>query len=498
MEKLSFKSCFIFNPNLKSLVKKPSDDEKQDAKLLIYYPACEEILVKRSNMGIIEGTIQFNHSFNSLQEKSEKNKLKDEFLLTELNSTYYFSQKFEDEYYIVISVDKKNKIFNLNESTNYRVKLFKDILTRFYDYFYLFHGSFKDNFFPEGKDIRNDSTLFNHVTTVFSDFITCYFDNIGNYSKTEEYQTPITDGILYSTCNTYPNLLFSILRVNEKFRDIKSISLVYNGFLIHNEIDINIMSLLYNILYNNINGDNNYDKFRYPIFHEEINNNEIKDENNKISSKLLNFPLASSPFMKGFIVNNKNNININSNNYFIGCDLNNKKVFIPILYNYNNKQKMKLMIYNLKELSIFLFFDENFEIKESDIFDQMAVFLEVCFTQNLEELKKINFDDKIKDLKKEFDFVYYNKQNKSFRLSYSFYSKNSKDLDKSKIPVLEKIKQLIMSNRIKKSVTKFEGQYLYYFEQFQKNVAIILKENKPIEEVKVKYFNKILKTIEFY
>ena len=324
MEKLSFKSCFIFNPNLKSLVKKPSDDEKQDAKLLIYYPACEEILVKRSNMGIIEGTIQFNHSFNSLQEKSEKNKLKDEFLLTELNSTYYFSQKFEDEYYIAISVDKKNKIFNLNESTNYRVKLFKDILTRFYDYFYLFHGSFKDNFFPEGKDIRNDSTLFNHVTTVFSDFITCYFDNIGNYSKTEEYQTPITDGILYSTCNTYPNLLFSILRVNEKFRDIKSISLVYNGFLIHNEIDIDIMSLLYNILYNNINGDNNYDKFRYPIFHEEINNNEIKDENNKISSKLLNFPLASSPCMIGFIVDTKNNTNINSNNYFIRCDLNNK------------------------------------------------------------------------------------------------------------------------------------------------------------------------------
>jgi len=47
-------------------------------------------------------------------------------------------------------------------------------------------------------------------------------------------------------------------------------------------------------------------------------------------------------------------------------------------------------------------------------------------------------------------------------------------------------------------LTKFEGQYLYYFEQFQKNVGIILKENKAIEEVKVKYFNKILKAIEFY
>ena len=63
---------------------------------------------------------------------------------------------------------------------------------------------------------------------------------------------------------------------------------------------------------------------------------------------------------------------------------------------------------------------------------------------------------------------------------------------------MEKIKELIMSKRIKKAVTKFEGQYLYYFEQFQKNVAIILKENKAIEEVKVKYFNKILKMIDFY
>ena len=126
------------------------------------------------------------------------------------------------------------------------------------------------------------------------------------------------------------------------------------------------------------------------------------------------------------------------------------------------------------------------------------MFLDVCFTENLNDLKKINFEEKTKEIKKEFDFVYYNKQNKSFKLSYSFYNKNTNEIDKNKIPVLEKIKELMMSKRIKKSVTKIEGQYLYYFEQFQKNVAIILKENKPIEEVKVKYFNKIIKTIEFY
>ena len=69
MEKLSFKSCFIFNPNLKSLKEKPSDDEKQDAKLLIYYPNYEETLIKRSNMGIIEGTMDFQHTFNKVRKK---------------------------------------------------------------------------------------------------------------------------------------------------------------------------------------------------------------------------------------------------------------------------------------------------------------------------------------------------------------------------------------------------------------------------------------------
>ena len=105
MDKLTLKSCFIFNPNLKPLIAKPSDDEKQDAKLLIYYPNDEELLIKRSNMGIIEGTKQFHHSFNEIR-KNEKNK--DEFLLTELNSSYYFSQKYEDEYFIAILVEKSN------------------------------------------------------------------------------------------------------------------------------------------------------------------------------------------------------------------------------------------------------------------------------------------------------------------------------------------------------------------------------------------------------
>ena len=235
MEKLSFKSCFIFNPNLKSLKEKPSDDEKQDAKLLIYYPNYEETLIKRSNMGIIEGTMGFQHTFNKMRKK-EKNK--DEFLLAELNSSYYFSQKYEDEYFIVILVDKKNKNFNINENVNFRVNLFKNILNNFYNYFYLFHGTFKENFCPNGKDIRTDKIQYDYLIAIFSDFIKSYFDYMGKFNTNDIFQPPILDAILYSTTNIYPDLLLSILKVNEKYKEIKYISLIYNGFLIHNEIDI--------------------------------------------------------------------------------------------------------------------------------------------------------------------------------------------------------------------------------------------------------------------
>ena len=46
------KSLFIFDPNLHPNIRKPSDDEVQDYKLLYYYPDFEDIHIKRSNTGI--------------------------------------------------------------------------------------------------------------------------------------------------------------------------------------------------------------------------------------------------------------------------------------------------------------------------------------------------------------------------------------------------------------------------------------------------------------
>ena len=83
MDVLEIKEFFIFNTKLRSPLKKPSDDDIQDAKLLYYYPEKTETLVKRSNMGIIEGTTAFMREF----EKSNSN-----FLLAELNKVFFCSK----------------------------------------------------------------------------------------------------------------------------------------------------------------------------------------------------------------------------------------------------------------------------------------------------------------------------------------------------------------------------------------------------------------------
>ena len=63
MENLKLKSLFFFDTTLKSNKKKPSEEESQDAKILFYYPNDEDIHIKRSNAGIIEGFIGFFDSF---------------------------------------------------------------------------------------------------------------------------------------------------------------------------------------------------------------------------------------------------------------------------------------------------------------------------------------------------------------------------------------------------------------------------------------------------
>ena len=94
MENITLKSIFIFDPSLKSKLKKPSEDEQQNVKLLYYYPNNEDIIIKRSNIGIIEGTIGFLDAFENSDDK---------FIITEMTKCLYVGNKFEN--------DKDSKIF---------------------------------------------------------------------------------------------------------------------------------------------------------------------------------------------------------------------------------------------------------------------------------------------------------------------------------------------------------------------------------------------------
>ena len=80
MEPIETETIFIFNSTLKSLKIKPNDDEVQDAKLLYYHPIEEELIIKRSNLGIIEGTLSFLDSFEKKKSNTLHCCLSSEFL----------------------------------------------------------------------------------------------------------------------------------------------------------------------------------------------------------------------------------------------------------------------------------------------------------------------------------------------------------------------------------------------------------------------------------
>ena len=57
--------------------------------------------------------------------------------------------------------------------------------------------------------------------------------------------------------------------------------------------------------------------------------------------------------------------------------------------------------------------------------------------------------------------------------------------------------EYILSKHVQSSVTKIKGYYLYYWTSFEKKFFLLLKENKPLEEVKISYTDKIYQIINY-
>ena len=482
MDIYSLKSCFIFDPTLKPSknISKPTDIQKQEAKLILYFPSSEETLIKQSNAGIIEGSLDMISKFSNSNNK---------LLWTQLTGFYYVAYKIEKNYYLCLILERNNnkRGFNIYSNTKSKRKFLISLLKNFYYNFYMFHGTFHENFFKNNVDIRENEKDYTNLIYRFSDFISSYFDSLN------EINVPFFEGILYANLNeNYYEIIFNCLSVFEKNKNIQKISLIYKGFLIHNEIDINTMSLLYNIYYYNVNGKDKLNNFLVPLLNNENNN----DNNN----------LIFSPFNKCFEKAK------NEKKVFLFClnDENNNEIFIPNVKIYSLNEEYKLCILFYEELMIFLFMNKDYDYfnNKKENFNDLKDFIEMKFSNLIQNYLKnnINFEKKIhnfnnnnennKNNKENINYFYYNIDNKALKLSGFFYNGNK--IDKNKMELIYNIYDLISNKEIKNCAIKInEKLYFYYISNFNQKIVIIIKNNLPLEEVKEKYLNKVLNLIEY-
>ena len=231
MYSFKIRELFIFNTKLKSPKKKPSDDEAQDAKLLYYYPENTEVLVKRSNIGIIEGTLSFMQAFENVNSN---------FLLTELNKTYFIAEGYEEDFMVGFILDKENiKSFNKYENIDTKKKWFKDLLDNFYESFTLFHNKFYEFFLDKENPYVNNG-LSKEKLFMLNDFIQNYFVFI------ENMKLPILNNMQYFSMSTNleSELLLGVQRLIEKIPNLKMTSIIYKGKLIHNQLPFEAISIL--------------------------------------------------------------------------------------------------------------------------------------------------------------------------------------------------------------------------------------------------------------
>ena len=535
MYSFKIRELFIFNTKLKSPKKKPSDDEEQDAKLLYYYPENTEPLVKRSNIGIVEGTLSFLQAF----EKVDSN-----FLLTELNKTFFIADGYEDGFMIGFILDKENiKTFNKYENLDTKKKWFKELLDNFYDSFVLFHNKFTEFFLNKENPFINNGMPQDKLF-MLNDFIMNYFAFI------ENIKLPIINNLQYFTMNTIleSELLLAVQRLKEKIPNLKMTSIIYKGKLVHNQLPFNVIGILYNIFFSSYKCSPKYTKFKNISFKRnsiEINENssevnkdnkenkekekqetkqekeekgkkeekneikeenkekneikeenkekneikeenkeknEIKEEKNeekKVSPyrKILNIKNVHGQFLTGVLINPMEN----SYNFFI------PKVFIKEL----DFQEYSMIIYLYKGILFFLFLDnlvieqqiENISKIQARIIKYFGKMFEDIF-----QLEKPIFDNNI--------FCYKNENNKSIKFS-GFIKKNNNAFDWKLFEQLQKA-FFINGDTEMTSITKSKGYYTYFINSIGQEVVLIFKDNltlaqlkQEVEKIKKIYFGNL-------
>lgn len=471
MEGLSIKSCFIFNSKLKSPKKKPSDDEAQDAKLLYYYPKNEELLVKRSNIGIIEGTLSFMESFE---------KTNTQFLLTELNKFYFVTNNYENDFSIVFILEKGSPMFSYYQSIATKKKWLKKIIDNFYNMFSLFHHSFTKFFLsdetpeirvelPEKKMKKIEDFTLNFIE-YFSQMRLPFIDNVVYFPLQEQLQA---------------NILLGVQRLNEKIPDMAMSSIIYKGHIIHNQLPLECFSLLYNMFYSSFDFNPKYNNFKSPpemVIHSISQDAVLSQEKkgDKSGDTFFEDENEVSPFRKMF------GLGTSMSDYIIGIKkgkANNYNMFIPLVHVRQLDENFKLLAYYYNGMLIFIFLNEKFNIPHrlSTTLTKVEKWVERYFKENFDYLEKIY---RVKMTQPDsITYAYCNNANRSLKLSGLFLNKKNKSLDEAKFELLQKV--MLMNSEVQMtSLTKYKGYYIYYINSCERNVVMVYNDSLSLPQLK--------------
>ena len=519
---ITLHSFFIFDPTLKPISKKPTDEEIIEAQIIYYYPVNESMYQQRSNCGLVNGTYSVLNMF-----ENKKNILSN-FIIVELSNKVVFSKEVEFNKFICLIIEKENNN-NFHKNEEYKRQYYNILIDHLYKTLIFYHGpisNFKNIIEIDNSLKTNNNSAKTNKINIERKINSCNYllnykddNSFSNYNKAtdnrkkldciltdfiENYIKNLNEGnnlglifkISYFPLNetNYLDILYSSRRLKEKYNFIEFASIIYNGFLIHNEINLDIISILYSNFYSNLDNSPKFKKFSLPPYKvvQTIYGGYNPSSGNSLESH-GSTKYNQSSFAKAFDgVENYQLFGISPIN------INNYQIFIPVVYLYNIKEYYKMLVINRENTLFFLFLKNSFDPK-----------LNISKILNIEKLIKKYFEHNIQILKdinslrlsnsEKFDFMYSNKANNSIKLSSYFSDKqlkmltlansNNKEYVKLNnhfnylLSILSKGGENYVENKIAK-LEKNKGILIYSISILNRKIHLFIKPNKDIKELK--------------
>ncbi len=405
--------------------------------------------------------------------------------MAELNNFYYFSNRYEVSKYIVFIMEKVSQVtntFSFYQNVEVKKNWYKGLLNYFYDSLILFHGKIHNLFEIDSdnkRDIRSNQSTYKIVCEILTDFLDSFFENILNN------KIPFLDNLLYFPLNdiVFSQILLATQRLYEKLPEIRYSTLIYKGYLVHNEAPLDTVSILYNTLYNNVDASAKYPHFSRPPYKVV----QTVYSGNTDEEQQASIPITSN-YRKCFEINSNNNFLIGLNK----ININNFNVFIPKLYIKSTGEKVKLVIYYLQDLLIVLYFNEGFDPQ-----------LKINYLLKMDKWAKRYYDDLLPILEDMYlhksskldahTFMYSNHNNRSIKISTTFFTRKNKivSLDKDKFDL---IFNYFKNNYLNKNscLTRMKNYYVYYLCTLERRILILVNDNVSMSQLKT-YINEIKK-----